>query len=203
MLYLLLSRIFAPLTAAILLLILLPLLLLLALVLSVELGALPLFRQQRPGYRGKPFYLVKFKTMTDAVDANGELLPDDDRLTKVGGIVRKLSLDELPQLWNIVAGDMAFIGPRPLLMEYLPLYNAEQARRHDVLPGLTGWAQVNGRNRVSWQEKFALDVYYVEHAGWRLDIEILARTIGKVLGARDVNDVSGIGMSKFTGNGES
>ena len=203
MLYLLLSRIFAPLAAALLLLILSPLLLVLALVLSVELGSLPLFRQQRPGYRGKPFYLVKFKTMTDAVDANGELLPDDDRLTKVGSIVRKLSLDELPQLWNIVAGDMAFIGPRPLLMEYLPLYNAEQARRHDVLPGLTGWAQVNGRNRVSWQEKFALDVYYVEHAGWRLDIEILARTISKVLRARDVNDVSGVGMSKFTGNGES
>ncbi len=141
----------------------------------------PLFRQPRPGLDGKVFTLIKFKTMHDRRDATGQPLPDAARLTIVGKLIRKTSLDELPQLWNVLTGDMSLIGPRPLLVEYLPLYNAEQKKRHAVRPGITGWAQVNGRNALSWEEKFKYDVYYVQHLSLSLDIKILISTFKKVL----------------------
>ncbi|MBF9143532.1 sugar transferase [Hymenobacter properus] len=140
-----------------------------------------LFRQQRPGLHGRLFTLYKLQTMTDARDAAGHLLPDAERLPRLGRWLRATSLDELPQLWNIVRGDLSLVGPRPLLPEYLPLYSPTQARRHEVRPGLTGWAQVNGRNAISWEEKFAYDVWYVDHLSWRLDLAILWRTAGRVL----------------------
>jgi sugar transferase EpsL len=145
------------------------------------IGSPVLFRQQRPGLHGKLFEMVKFRTMTDARDDSGKLFPDDVRLTKFGKFLRSTSLDELPELWNVLKGDMSLVGPRPLLVEYLPLYSAEQARRHDVKPGITGWAQVNGRNAISWEEKFNLDVWYVDHHSLWLDIKILFLTIKKVL----------------------
>ncbi|MFD2718316.1 sugar transferase [Hymenobacter monticola] len=140
-----------------------------------------LFRQVRPGWHGRLFTLYKLQTMTDARDAIGQLRPDAERLTRLGRSLRATSLDELPQLWNIVRGDLSLVGPRPLLPEYLPLYSPTQARRHEVRPGLTGWAQVNGRNAIGWEEKFAFDVWYVDHLSWRLDLAILWRTAGRVL----------------------
>lgn len=147
--------------------------LLLALLLALANRGTPFFRQTRPGRGGRLFRIVKFKTMTDARDSRGELLSDEQRLTRAGALVRSLSLDELPQLFNVLAGQMSFIGPRPLLPEYLPLYTAEQARRHDVRPGITGWAQVNGRNAISWERKFELDVWYVDHLNFLLDMRII------------------------------
>ena len=149
------------------------------------------FTQERPGKGGKIFKVIKFKTMTDERDAAGKLLPDGERLTPVGRLVRATSIDELPQLLNILKGDMAFIGPRPLLVQYLPLYTPEQNRRHEVTPGMSGWAQVNGRNSISWQQKFALDVYYVDHIGLRMDARIFLLTIKKVFCREGINTTSG------------
>lgn len=162
-------------------------------------GAGALFFQERPGYKGKVFRIVKFKTMTDECDANGVLLPDNQRLTKVGTFVRSLSIDELPQFWNVLKGDMSLIGPRPLLVEYLPLYNAHQARRHDVKPGITGWAQCHGRNALSWTEKFDYDVYYVDNCSLWLDIKVVLCTVRCVLRKEGINNDLATTMFKFDG----
>jgi lipopolysaccharide/colanic/teichoic acid biosynthesis glycosyltransferase len=154
-------------------------------------GAGAFFTQQRPGRNGKLFRVIKFKTMTDERDENGELLKDAERITKIGAIVRSLSLDELPQLFNVLKGDMALIGPRPLLVDYLPLYSKEQARRHEVRPGISGWAQCHGRNNISWTEKFKLDVWYVDHVSLWTDIKIIWITIMKVIKRADINNESG------------
>lgn len=154
-------------------------------------GAGVFFTQDRPGKNEEIFKALKFKTMTDKRDAEGNLLPDAARLTKVGRFIRSTSIDELPQLINILKGDMAFIGPRPLLVQYLPLYNEEQHRRHDVIPGMSGWAQVNGRNNISWKKKFELDVYYVDHIGLGMDLKVFFTTIKKVLGREDINTTTG------------
>ncbi len=159
------------------------------------------FFQQRPGLHGKPFRIIKFKTMNDRRDATGELLPDAVRLTKVGKWVRKTSMDELPQLINVLKGDISLIGPRPLLMEYLPLYSREQARRHEVKPGITGWAQVNGRNLISWEKKFEYDVYYVDHLSFGLDLKIFFLTIFKVLKVEGISAENSATMEKFKGSG--
>ena len=158
------------------------------------------FRQDRPGKDGKIFTVLKFKTMTDQCDPQGNLLPDKVRLTALGKFIRKTSFDELPQLFNVLWGDMSFVGPRPLLVEYLPLYNKEQQRRHQVTPGITGWAQVNGRNTVSWPQKFALDVWYVDHISFGLDIKILFLTVMKVFKAEGISSATSETMEKFHGN---
>ncbi|MCU0942094.1 MAG: sugar transferase [Hydrogenophaga sp.] len=176
-------------------------LLLLALLVRVSLGGPVLFRQVRPGLHGRPFRMIKFRTMTDARDADGGLLPDAQRLTPLGRFLRATSLDELPELWNVVRGDMSLVGPRPLLMEYLPLYSAEQARRHEVRPGITGWAQINGRNRLSWEQRLAMDVWYVDHRSFALDLRILVGTVGKVLRRDGISAEGEATMPKFTGNG--
>lgn len=163
-------------------------------------GAGAFFRQERPGKGGKIFKVVKFKTMTDERDAEGNLLPDADRLTKVGRFVRSTSIDELPQLWNVLKGDMSLIGPRPLLVKYLPLYSPEQARRHDVRPGITGWAQCHGRNAISWTKKFELDVWYVDHISFITDCKIVLTTIKKVFGREDINSATSATMESFNGN---
>ena len=162
-----------------------------------RLGRPVLFRQQRPGWHARPFCLLKFRTMTDARDHRGELLPDAQRLTALGRFLRATSLDELPTLWNVIRGDMSLVGPRPLLMEYLDRYTPEQARRHEVRPGITGWAQVNGRNAISWEEKFALDVWYVDHQSLRLDMLIILRTIWKVLRREGISSPSHATMPRF------
>ena len=158
------------------------------------------FTQERPGKNGKIFKVIKFKTMTDERDADGNLLPDADRLTKVGRLVRSTSIDELPQLIYVLKGDMALIGPRPLLPQYLPLYSKEQARRHEVRPGITGWAQVNGRNAISWTKKFELDVWYVDHCSFLLDVKIIVLTIKKVFAREGISSDTSATMEKFTGN---
>lgn len=158
------------------------------------------FLQERPGKNGKIFKIVKFKTMTDEKDSEGNLLPDEDRLTKVGKFVRSTSLDELPQLWNVLIGDMALIGPRPLLVQYLSLYNKEQARRHEVRPGISGWAQCHGRNAISWTKKFELDVWYVDHCSLMTDIKIIFITINNVLRRKDINSATAATMEPFNGN---
>ena len=163
-------------------------------------GAGAFFLQERPGRYGKIFKVIKFKTMTDERDAEGNLLPDDKRLTKVGKFVRSTSIDELPQLINVLKGDMYFIGPRPLLPQYLPLYNKEQARRHEVRPGITGWAQVNGRNAISWVRKFELDVWYVDHCSFFLDLKIFFLTIKKVFVREGISSDTAVTMEPFTGN---
>jgi lipopolysaccharide/colanic/teichoic acid biosynthesis glycosyltransferase len=164
-----------------------------------KLGSPVFFRQVRPGMHGKPFEMVKFRTMTDARGPDGALLPDADRLTAFGRFLRASSLDELPELWNVIKGDMSLVGPRPLLMDYLPLYSAEQARRHQVRPGITGWAQVNGRNTLSWDDKFALDVWYVDHRTLWLDIKILWLTVKKVIIKEGISAAGEATMPKFTG----
>lgn len=170
-----------------------------AMLIRAKLGGPVFFRQMRSGLNAKPFFMLKFRSMTDERSPDGELLPDADRLTRFGALLRSTSLDELPELWNVFKGEMSLVGPRPLLMEYLPLYTPEQARRHDVRPGITGWAQVNGRNAISWEEKFALDVWYVENQSLWLDIKILWLTIRKVL-IRDGISASGeVTVSKFKG----
>lgn len=183
---------------AALLVLALPLALLIVLV-RCKLGKPVFFCQTRPGLRGLPFVMVKFRTMTDARGADGELLPDAVRLTVFGRFLRATSLDELPELWNVLKGDMSLVGPRPLLMEYLPLYTPEQARRHEVRPGITGWAQVNGRNALSWDEKFALDVWYVDHHSLWLDLKILWLTVRKVLVRDGISAAGEATMHKFTG----
>lgn len=160
----------------------------------------PFFLQERPGKGAKIFRVIKFKTMTDKKDIDGNLLPDSERLTAIGLFIRKTSLDEIPQLLNVIKGDMSLIGPRPLLVEYLPLYNNRQARRHEVRPGITGWAQVNGRNAISWQQKFEFDVWYVDHISLILDIKILLATILKVFKSEGISSSTSITMEKFTGN---
>jgi sugar transferase EpsL len=171
----------------------------LALAVWRALGRPVLLRQMRPGLHGRPFTFFKFRTMTEATDETGRLLPDEMRLTSFGRRLRATSLDELPQLLNVLRGDMSLVGPRPLLMEYLPLYSPKQARRHEVRPGITGWAQVNGRNAISWEEKFALDVWYVDHQSFLLDLRILAKTALRMMRPRDVNEPGAATMSKFTG----
>ena len=164
-----------------------------------KLGSPAFFRQVRPGMHGQPFEMVKFRTMTDARGPDGALLPDADRLTPFGRFLRASSLDELPALWNVLKGDMSLVGPRPLLMEYLPLYSPQQARRHEVRPGITGWAQVNGRNALGWDEKFKLDVWYVDHRSLWLDIKILWLTVKKVLVREGISAAGEATMPRFTG----
>lgn len=173
-----------------------------AITIRVKIGSPVLFRQTRPGRSGTPFELLKFRTMTDATRADGTLRPDDERLTPIGVRLRRWSLDELPELWNVLTGDMSLVGPRPLLMEYLPLYSTEQARRHEVRPGLTGLAQVSGRNELPWEERFALDVWYVDHWSIWLDVQILARTVGRVLSGGGISEPGQATMSPFEGTGQ-
>lgn len=182
------------------LLVLSPVLLGVAYMVRKNLGSPVLFRQVRPGMHGKPFEMIKFRTMLDAVDAQGNVLPDDVRLTSFGRFLRSTSLDELPELWNVLKGDMSLVGPRPLLMEYLPLYSPEQARRHEARPGVTGWAQINGRNAISWEDKFRLDVWYVDNQSLWLDIRIIFLTIKKVLVRDGISAEGEATMSKFTGS---
>lgn len=170
------------------------------LLIRCKLGSPIFFYQKRPGLEGKPFQMVKFRTMTDERGAGGVLLPDAQRLTSFGRYLRATSLDELPGLWNVIKGDMSLVGPRPLLMEYLPLYNPKQARRHEVRPGITGWAQVNGRNAISWEDKFAFDVWYVDHRSLWLDIRILCMTVRKVLVRDGISAADEATMSKFRGS---
>ncbi len=189
--------------ALVMLVLLSPLLIVVYIWLSIaNKGAGAIFTQERPGKDERIFKLYKFKSMTDERDAKGNLLPDAQRLTQVGRFVRKTSLDELPQLWNVLKGNMSFIGPRPLLVQYLPLYNEEQRRRHNVRPGITGWAQVNGRNAISWEQKFKLDIYYVDHLSLWLDIKIIWLTIKKVIVREGINSETSATMEAFTGNNE-
>ena len=176
-----------------------PLLLIVLLCLFIQNNGTPFFSQTRPGKHGKPFTIYKLKTMRDTRSDSGELLPDHQRTTPIGSIIRKLSLDELPQLWNILKGDMSFVGPRPLLPEYLPLYSKEQEKRHVVKPGITGWAQVNGRNTISWKQKFDYDLWYIQHQSFILDIKILGMTLTKVFKTKDVNATGQITMEPFNG----
>tara|TARA_R110002073_G_scaffold25832_3_gene85310 strand:- start:45217 stop:45822 length:606 start_codon:yes stop_codon:yes gene_type:complete len=195
------KRVFDFLVTAFALLLLFPMMAALFLLVKFFLGRGAFFRQVRPGRLGKPFLMTKFRTMTSECGIDGCLLPDEQRLTGLGRFLRSTSLDELPGLWNVLKGDMSLVGPRPLLMEYLPLYSPEQARRHDVRPGITGWAQVNGRNAISWDEKFRLDVWYVDNQSFWLDMKILFMTVKKVLVRDGISAVGEATMSKFTGPG--
>ncbi|HJR82831.1 MAG TPA: sugar transferase [Sphingomicrobium sp.] len=199
---LLLKRLLDIAVAAAGLLVLSPLIGAVALLVRAKLGRPVLFRQQRPGLRGKPFMLVKFRTMLDSSDRNGSALPDSARLTGFGRWLRSTSLDELPELWNVLKGDMSLVGPRPLLMHYLPLYSAEEARRHEVRPGLTGWAQVNGRNALSWPDKFRHDVWYVDNWSLALDLRILAASVASVLGRHGIAAADEATMPEFTGSSD-
>jgi len=176
-----------------------PVLLLLAAVIRIKLGSPILFRQQRPGLNGRPFDLIKFRTMTDARDAQGKLLPDEQRLPAFGRFLRSTSLDELPELFNVLKGDMSLVGPRPLMMKYLPRYSPEQARRHEARPGITGWAQINGRNAISWEERFKLDVWYVDNWSLWLDFKIILRSIAIVVGRKDITQGGRATMDEFMG----
>nr|WP_280522538.1 sugar transferase [Alloalcanivorax xenomutans] len=196
------KRTFDFLASAAGLLVLSPVLLVLAIMVRSKLGSPILFTQERPGLDGKPFKMMKFRTMTDERDENGDLLPDEARLTKFGAFLRSTSLDELPELINVLKGDMSLVGPRPLLMEYLPLYSERQYRRHEVRPGITGWAQINGRNALSWDEKFELDVWYVENRSLWLDIKILFLTVLKVVKRDGISHGGEATMPKFTGSGD-
>ena len=178
-----------------------PLFLAIALITLATLGSPVILRQRRPGRHGRPFALLKFRTMTDERGAAGDLLPDADRLTKFGRFLRATSLDELPELINVLRGDMSLVGPRPLLLEYLALYTPEQARRHDVRPGITGWAQINGRNTISWERKFELDVWYVDHQSAWLDLRILAETIPTIFRRQGISELGHVTASKFSGGG--
>lgn len=193
------KRLFDLCLAILLLSIASPLMLSVAVLVRYKLGTPIIFKQQRPGLHAKPFYIYKFRTMTQKKDLSGNLLPDKARLTSFGSLLRQLSLDELPQLINVVGGDLSFVGPRPLLMEYLPLYSAHQARRHDVPPGITGWAQVNGRNEISWEEKFELDIWYVDNYSFWLDMKILWLTFLKVLKREGINKAGHATMPMFEG----
>lgn len=182
------------------LLLLLPVILILAWMIRRKLGSPVFFRQLRPGRNGVPFEMIKFRTMRDAIDASGQPLPDSERMTPFGSFLRSSSLDELPELWNVLKGDMSLVGPRPLLMQYLPLYTAAQNRRHEVRPGVTGWAQVNGRNSLSWDEKFKLDVWYVDNRSLWLDVKILFLTVRKVLIKEGISQENNATMEPFTGS---
>jgi sugar transferase EpsL len=177
-----------------------PILLILAILVWLKIGHPIFYRQQRPGYKGKPFFIYKFRSMTGARDSDGDLLPDSERLTRLGRFLRSSSLDELPEIINILRGEMSWVGPRPLLMQYLERYTPEQMRRHDVLPGVTGWAQVNGRNVLSWQEKFRLDVWYVDHWNFWLDIRILLMSVGKVIRREGISQEGHATAEEFMGD---
>ncbi len=193
------KRIFDFMIALIGIIIASPILLIVAILVRLNLGSPILFRQPRVGLNGEVFEMVKFRTMKDAKDAKGHLLPDDERLTKFGQFLRQSSLDELPELFNVLKGDMSLVGPRPLLVEYLPLYSKEQMRRHEVRPGITGYAQINGRNNISWAKKFELDVYYVDNYRLSLDFKILTQTVGKVLKQSDISQEGHVTVEKFNG----
>ena len=194
------KRLFDVVCAALALLLLSPVLVVVALLVRRQLGSPVLFRQMRPGLGGRPFQMVKFRTMLDATDANGVALPDSERLTRFGRFLRASSLDELPELWNVLKGDMSLVGPRPLLMDYLPLYSPHEFRRHEVRPGVTGWAQVNGRNALSWQQKFELDVWYVDNRSFWLDMRILWKTVIKVLKREGISAQGEATMERFRGS---
>jgi lipopolysaccharide/colanic/teichoic acid biosynthesis glycosyltransferase len=196
------KRLFDLIAAGTLLLVLLPVILITALLVGLQMGRPLLFRQVRPGLGERPFEMLKFRTMRDAYDSGGNLLADAERLTRLGRFLRSSSIDELPELWNVLAGDMSLVGPRPLLMEYLPRYTAEQARRHEVRPGITGWAQVNGRNALGWEQKFALDIWYVDNRSLWLDIKILWMTVAKVLRREGIAADGEATMPKFEGAGK-
>lgn len=196
------KRIIDVLFSIILLIILSPVILIILLLVGLMLGSPVLFRQTRPGYKGKPFVIYKFRSMTAEKDAEGNLLPDAKRLTRFGQFLRNTSLDELPELFNVLKGEMSLVGPRPLLMEYLPLYTPEQARRHDVKPGITGWAQVNGRNTLDWDKRFRMDLWYIDHWSLGLDCKILFLTIFKVLRREGINAEGQAAMAKFIGRKE-
>jgi len=193
------KRLFDLTFALIALVILSPIILAVSILVRIFLGTPILFKQQRPGYKGRPFYMYKFRSMTNRLARNGSLLPDAERLTRFGRLLRSLSLDEFPELFNILRGEMSFVGPRPLLMQYLPLYSPEQARRHDVVPGLTGWAQVNGRNAIDWPAKLAMDTWYVDHWSFWLDIKIIFLTIWKALLREGVNQEGQATVEYFKG----
>ena len=194
------KRLLDVLVAGAALLLLSPVIAAVALLVKLKLGSPVLFKQQRPGLRGEPFTLVKFRTMLDARDADGKPRPDDERLTRFGRWLRSSSIDELPELWNVLKGEMSLVGPRPLLMHYLPLYSAEEARRHDVRPGITGWAQINGRNAISWEEKFALDVWYVDNWSLAFDAKILLASVVSVFSRRGISAEGAATMPEFTGS---
>jgi len=186
--------------ASILIILFFPLYIIVAILILLKMGSPILFRQQRPGLHEEIFGIYKFRTMTNEKDEKGKLLPDDKRLAGIGKLIRSLSLDELPQIFNVLKGDMSFVGPRPLLVEYLPLYDEEQKRRHAVKPGITGWAQVNGRNAISWEQKFEYDVWYVEHQSFWLDMKILWMTFLKVLNRSDISSDTAATVEKFVGS---
>lgn len=194
------KRFFDFFSALVAIILLLPLIILIAIVVRLNLGSPVFFRQTRPGRSGKSFQIYKFRTMLDLYGKDGKILSDQNRMTRLGNFLRNYSLDELPQLFNVVKGDLSLVGPRPLLMEYLPLYNAEQARRHEVRPGITGWAQVNGRNAITWDEKFKLDVWYVDNQSFWLDVKILLLTVKKVLLRDGISAEGEATMPRFTGN---
>jgi sugar transferase EpsL len=196
-----LKRVFDILVASVCLIPIMPVALLVATAILITMGRPVLFRQPRPGLRGRIFILNKFRTMSESRDAEGNLLEDGRRLTWLGSLLRKTSLDEIPQLWNVVAGDMSLVGPRPLLIRYLPLYSDSQRRRHDVRPGITGWAQVNGRNATTWDERFRLDVWYVDHRSFGLDLKILALTALRVFSGSGTSHAGHATMPEFKGNG--
>ena len=197
------KRLFDFLVALSALFILLPVIMVVAVLIRLKLGSPILFTQDRPGLNGDVFKMMKFRSMLDGKDIQGNLLPDDERMTSFGAFLRSTSLDELPGLFNVLKGDMSLVGPRPLLIQYLPLYNTEQARRHDVRPGITGWAQVNGRNAISWDEKFALDIWYVDNCSFWLDIKILLLTIKKVIIKDGISAANHVTMPLFVGNKKS
>ena len=194
------KRVFDIFLSIFLIVIFLPVYVVVSLLIWIKMGRPILFKQQRPGKNEKIFSIYKFRTMTDERDEKGELLPDKERLIGIGKFIRSTSLDELPQLFNVLKGDMSFVGPRPLLVEYLPLYNARQKKRHDVKPGITGWAQVNGRNAISWEQKFEYDVWYVEHQSFLLDMKILWMTFLKVIKRSDISSDTAVTMEKFQGS---
>ena len=196
------KRLFDIFSSTIVLLVLAPVIFIIAFQVHHKLGSPVLFYQIRPGKNSKPFQLVKFRTMREGIDQDGSVLPDSERITPFGNFLRNSSLDELPELWNVLKGDMSLVGPRPLLKEYLPMYSPEQARRHNVRPGITGWAQVNGRNAISWEEKFKYDVWYVENHSFRLDMKIIWMTIKKVIAREGISANGESTMPKFTGNKE-
>jgi lipopolysaccharide/colanic/teichoic acid biosynthesis glycosyltransferase len=198
--YALTKRLFDVFGSLILGLFLLPIMLSMAILIRYQLGSPVFFRQPRPGLQGEPFKMIKFRTMKYGIDEEGGPLPDEQRMTRLGVFFRKTSLDELPELWNVLKGDMSLVGPRPLLMEYMPLYTQEQARRHEVRPGITGWAQVNGRNAISWEEKFELDVWYVDHRSFWLDVRILRLTVLKVIHREGISQDGHATMDRFRGS---
>lgn len=193
------KRIFDIVGAGVSLFLLLPILVIIGFLIYYQMGSPILFKQIRPGLLGKPFTMIKFRTMREAFDSDGYPLPDSERLTRLGSFLRATSLDEVPELWNVLKGDMSLVGPRPLLMEYLHLYSDDQARRHNVRPGLTGWAQINGRNAIAWEDKFTLDLWYLENRSFLLDLKILFLTVVKIIRRSDISAPNEATMPKFTG----